>query len=135
MLRRVRRCPIARKKEDEDHRSEKCIGEPEAAPYPERKDGAGGRNQELGCVRLRRIRTATEKSELHSRAEKANRANGERFLNTVAIEPGLGNGDFGSCVADRSENQQKNAGGLLRWPRNHEDQRGTGSHDDYGEEE
>src|ERR1017187_10169204 len=133
MLRRVRRGPVAWQKEDEDHRGEKCIGEPEAAPYPERKDDSDGGNEELG----RRIRAADEKSALHSRAEKTNRANGERFLDTVAIEPGLGNGDFGSGVADGSEDQEENAGGLLRWMRkkNHEEQAGGGTHDDQCEQE
>src|ERR1700688_4192488 len=54
MLRRVGKCPVAWQKENEDHRSEKCIGEPEAAPYPEGKDDTGSGNQEPGCVRLRR---------------------------------------------------------------------------------
>src|SRR5580658_10386924 len=76
MLRRTGQGPIAWQKDDEDHRGEKCVGEPEAAPYPEREDDAGGGNQELGCVRDRRIRAAAEKSGPHSRAEKANRANG-----------------------------------------------------------
>ena len=78
-----------------------------------------------------------EKGELHSRAEKTDRANGERFLDPVAIEPGLGNGEFGGRIADGSEDQQENAGGLLRWPRkkNHEEQRGGGAYDDQGEEE
>src|ERR1700691_1037893 len=116
MLRRVRRRPVAWQKEDEDHSGEKCIGEPEAVPYPERKDGAGRGNQGLGCVRLRQIRVGAEKRGLHSRAEKSNRANGERFLNTVAIEPGLGNGEFGSRIADRSEDQEEKAGRVRRWP-------------------
>src|SRR5713101_3811316 len=88
-LRRGGRGPVAGKKKHEDHRSEKCIGEPEAAPYPERKDDACGRNQAQGWVWTRRIRAAAEKKILHSRAEKTNRANGKRFLDAVAIEPGL----------------------------------------------
>src|ERR1019366_1519282 len=131
MLRLAGRGPVAWQKEDEDHRGEKCIGEPEAEPYPERKDGAGGGNQE----RLRRIKAAAEKSTLHSRAEKTNRANGERLFDTVAIEPGLGNGGFGTRVADGSEDQEENAGGLLRWPRNHVEQAGGGPHADQREEE
>ena len=43
------RGPVAWQPEDEDHRGEKCIGEPETMPYPERKDGAGGGNQEFRC--------------------------------------------------------------------------------------
>src|SRR6202795_2897367 len=112
MLRRVGNCPVTWQKKNEDHRSEKCIGEPEAAPYPKGKDSAGRRNQGHGRIRPRRIKAAAEKSSLYSRAEKTDRANGERFLDTVAIEPSLGNGEFGSHVADGSENQKENAGGL-----------------------
>src|SRR6266852_1933870 len=135
MLRRVRRGPVARQKDDEDHRGEKRIGEPVATPYPERKNGASGGNQELDCVRLGRIKAAAEKSGLHSRAEKTNRANDERFLDTVAIEPGSRNGGFGSRVADGSEDQKNNTGGLLRWPQNHVEQAGGCTHNDQGEDE
>ena len=88
-------------------------------------------------MRLRRITAAAEQSDLHSHAEKTNRADDERFLDPVAIEPGLGNGDFGGRVGDGSEDQQENAGGLLRWPRrkNHEEQRRGGAHNDQGKEE
>ncbi len=113
MLRRVGRGPVAWQKEGEDHRGEKCIPEPEAAPDPERKDTAGGGHQALDWLRLRRIRPAAEKSELHSRAKKTNRADGERFLDAVAIQMGLGNGDFGGRVAEASEDQQENANGRL----------------------
>src|SRR5260370_5139189 len=68
MLRRGGRGPVAWEKDDEDHRGEKCTGEPETAPYPEREDDADCGNQGLSCVRLRRITVATEKSELHPRA-------------------------------------------------------------------
>src|ERR1700690_3688498 len=98
MLRRVRRGPVARQKDDEDPRGEKCIGEPEATPYPERKDDASGGNQ--GLLQLRRVRTVAEKSEIHPRAEKTDRANGERLLDTEAIEPSLRDTEFGSRVAD-----------------------------------
>src|SRR4029077_20258740 len=111
---------------------------PEAAPYPERKYGAGGGNQELSCVRLRRVSVAAaEKGELNSRAEKTDRANRERFLDTVAIEPGSGNGDFGSRVADRSEDQEEYADGLIRWPRkkDHDEHGGGSTYTDKGEEE
>src|SRR5208283_2578889 len=99
MPRRRGRGPVAWQKDDEDHGGDKCIGEPEAAPYPERKDGPGGGHQALGW----RIGSAGEKCQLYSHAEKNDRADGERFLDTVAIKPRLGNGDFGSRVADRSE--------------------------------
>src|SRR5580698_2439609 len=88
MLRLAGRGPVAWQKDDEDHGGEKCVGEAEATPYPERKGGAGGGNQELGCVRSRRRKATAEKTELHSRAEKNDGAGGERFLDTVAIEPG-----------------------------------------------
>ena len=48
MLRRVGRGPVAGQKDGEDHRGEKCIPEPEAAPDPERKDSAGSGNQDSG---------------------------------------------------------------------------------------
>ena len=54
---------------------------------------------------------AAEKSGLHSRAEKANRADGERFLDPVAIEPGLGNGEFGGRIA----RWQRRSAGKCRW--------------------
>ena len=78
-----------------------------------------------------------EQGDLHSRAEKADRAGGEGFLDPVAIEPGLGNGEFGGRIGDGSEDQQENAGGLRRRSRekNHEEQRDGGAHDDQGEEE
>ena len=49
----------------------------------------------------------------------------------------MGNGDFGSRVADDSEDQEEKAGGLLRWPRkkNHEEQCGSGTHADQREKE
>src|SRR5664280_3507476 len=90
MLRRVGRSPVARQKEGEDHCGEKCVPEPEAAPDPERKDSAGGGNQELESVRLRRIRRAPEKSFLQTRTKKTNRADDERFLDPIAIQTGLG---------------------------------------------
>jgi hypothetical protein len=46
---------------------------------------------------------------------KATEQNGERFLDTVAIELGLGNGEFGSRVAHCSEDQEENAGRQRRW--------------------
>src|ERR1700684_1490955 len=99
MLRRGRRGPVAGEKDGEDHRSKKCIREAEAAPYPEGKDGAGGGNNGLGCVRSRRIMDAAEKGRPRRCAEKTYRANRERFLDAVAIEPGLGNGRFRRRVA------------------------------------
>src|ERR1700692_2628274 len=94
MLRRMGRGPVARQPDDEDHRSKRCIGEPEAMPYPERNDGASSGNQGFRSVRLWRIEVAVEQNGLHSRAEKANRAGGEGFIDPVAIELGLGNGEF-----------------------------------------
>src|SRR5579863_2367158 len=131
------RGPVAWQKDDEDHCGEKCIPKAEAAPYPERKDCAYGGNHKLGCIRPRRIRLAVEKGELYSRAEKTDRANGKRFLDAVAIEPGMRNGDFGGRVADGSENQEENADGLLRRPRkkNRKEQPGGGAYADQGEEE
>jgi hypothetical protein len=62
---------------------------------------------------------AAEKSELQSHAKKTNRANGERFLDAVTVQMGLGNGAFGGRVADASEDQEENTNGrLVRWPRN-----------------
>src|SRR5580693_4900455 len=137
MLRLAGLGPVAWQKDDEDHGGEKCIGEAEATPYPERKGGAGGGNQELGCVRPRRREATAEKSELHSRAEKNNRAHGERFLDAVAIEPGLRSGDFSCRVADWSADQEENAGGLLRWRRKQylQEQSGSGACADQGEQE
>src|SRR5438552_8969601 len=100
MLRRMGRGPVAWQPEDEDHRGERCIGEPEATPYPERKDGAGGGNQKFCSVRRRRIKATTEQSGLHSRAEKANREGGEGFLDPVAIEPGPRNSEFGARTGE-----------------------------------
>ena len=60
MLRRMGRGPVAWQPDDEDHRGEKCIGKPEAMPYPERNDGAGGGNQESGSVRRANKVTAEE---------------------------------------------------------------------------
>src|SRR5438874_4636288 len=74
MLRRVRRGPVVWQKHGEDHCGEKCIPEPEAAPDPERKYNTDGGNQRLDFVWPRRIRPATEKSELHSYTQKNNRA-------------------------------------------------------------
>src|SRR5215467_1083585 len=102
MLRRVRRGPVAGQKEDEDHCSEKRIPEPEAAPDPERKDGASGGNQRLDCVRLGRIGSATEKSGLHSNTKKTNRAHGKRFFDPIPIEVGSGSSDFGGDIAKGS---------------------------------
>jgi hypothetical protein len=82
------------------------IPEPEAVPDPERKDGANGGNQEL----RRGIRAAVEKSGLHFRAQIANRADGERFLDSIAVELGLGNGKFGGRVEDGSNDHQENTG-------------------------
>src|SRR5262249_15359714 len=137
MLRRARRGPVAWQEEGEDHCGEKCVPEPEAAPDPKRKDTAGGGNQELNTVQLRRIRPAAEKSGPHSRTEKTNRVDGERFLDPIPIQMGLGNGEFGGDIADGSENQEENAGDLLRWPRkkNSEEECGSGAHADQGEEE
>src|SRR4051812_468685 len=97
MLRRMGPGPVARQAYDEDHRTSKCIGEPETMPYPEREDGTRSGNQESRSLR-RRIGVTAEESGLHSRAEKANRANGESLLDPVPIEPGLGNGEFGACI-------------------------------------
>ncbi len=74
---------------------------------------------------------------MHSRAEKTNRADGERFLDPVAIQAGLGSGNLGGRIAEGGEDQEENAGGLLRWPRKKdlEEQRDRGAHDDQGEEE
>src|ERR1700722_3904950 len=136
MLRRVRRSPVAREKDGEDHRGEKCVGESEATPYPERKQGAGGGNYRLREIQPREIRSA-EKNRLHPRAEKTHRADSERFLDSVTIEAGLGNGAFGGRVADHSEDKEENAGGLLRGMRekNNEEEPGRSPHNDQGEEE
>src|SRR5690242_19871353 len=98
MLCRMGRGPVAWQPDDEDHRGKKCIGEPETTPYPERNDGPGGWNQEFRSVRLRRIRAAAEQTVLNSCAEKANRAGGEGFLDSIAIEPGARNSEFGGRI-------------------------------------
>src|SRR5712692_6466335 len=97
MLRRMGRGPVAWQPENEDHRGEKCIVEPEATPYPERSDGAGGGNQKFRSARLRRIKAA-EQSGLHSRAEKAHRAGSEGFFDPVAVEAGPRNSEFSGRV-------------------------------------
>src|SRR5271155_4368454 len=99
MLRRMRRGPVVWQKNGEDHCREKCVGEPEAAPNPEREDSAGSGNEELGCVWPHRIIGAAEESGLHSEAQKSNRADCESFLDPEAIQTGLGNGDLGGRVA------------------------------------
>src|SRR5580692_12287023 len=100
MLRRMGLSPVARHKDDKDHRGEKCVEEPETTPDPERSDDAGGENQRIGSI--------LEKSELHSYAEKADRADGESFLDPVAIEQRLGDGEFGARIGEDSEDQQEN---------------------------
>src|SRR5580704_4170628 len=101
MLRRVRWGPVARQEDGEDHRGGKCVPQVEAVPDPERSNGANGGNHKLNFARG----YAGEKKEAHSRAEKSNRADGERFFDSVAIETGLRDGDFGGCVGESSEDQ------------------------------
>ena len=88
-------------------------------PYPERKDSASSGNQEIRSVRPR--------GGLQSRAEKDDRAGGEGFLDSEAIEPGLGNGEFGGRLGDGREDQQESTGGVDRRPRGKE-QRDRGAH-------
>ena len=125
MLRRMGRGPVAGHQDDEDHRGKKCIGEPETMPYPERRDGASGGNQECHRIRSLRINATVEKAELHSHAKKANRASREGFLNPVAIEPGRETANSAASIGDGGEDQQENAGGFTARPRekNHEEQR------------
>src|SRR5579862_5985474 len=79
---------------------------------------------------------AAENSSLHAPAEKPKRTNGQRLLDTVAIEPSLRNSDFGSRVAHAREDQKNNAGSFLRRVRkkNHGEQPGRGAHDNQREE-
>src|SRR5579862_8020655 len=105
-----------------------CIGASKAAPYPQRRDSAGGGDQGFNCIRRRRIKASAENRGLYSGAEKTNRANGERFLDTVAIILGLGSGGLGSRVACGSEDQEEDPGGLPRCSqkKNHIKQAGGG---------
>src|SRR5438045_589666 len=99
MLCGKRRGPVARKKDDENHCDENGIPKPEAALDPKREDSAGGGNQQLGSVCLRRM--STEESGLHSSAEQTNRAGGERFLHSMAKETRLRSGGLGTRVTSR----------------------------------
>src|SRR5262249_30094088 len=136
MLHRMRRAPVAGQSNGENHGAEKCVPKPETAPYPKRKDGAGGENQGLGSFWRRPIMDVAEKSGFYARAKKANRAYEERFLDPVAIQAKLGNGDFGCSVAGGRKNQEKNASSLARWSekKNREKKAGGGPHDDRGKE-
>ncbi len=96
MLRRAGRSPAAWQPDGEDHRGRKCVEKPETAPYPKGNGRAGAGNQKFDSSGM-----------MYSHAEKANRADGEGFLDPVAIEPGTGNGEFGGRIGDGSEDQQK----------------------------
>src|SRR5436305_10355770 len=98
MLCRMGGGPVAWQPDNEDHRGESCIGEPEAMPYPERNYSAGCGNQEFRSVRVRQIRANIEQS----RAEKPNRAGREGFLDPVAIEPRARDSEFGGRIGHGS---------------------------------
>src|SRR5581483_6009527 len=77
---------------------------------------------------------AAEKSHQHSHAEKSNRADGECFLNAIAIKMGLGSGRFGGGIAAGSQDEQKNSSRFIRWPRNNEEQSDRRAHTDQREQ-
>src|SRR5277367_3668409 len=98
-------------------------------PDPQRKDGAGGGNQESYSVRGRKS-SISEQSYLHSRAEKPDRAGEQGFLDSVAIEPGLRDGDFRGRICAARQEQQQNTGSAHRRFKDREKQRNGRSHND-----
>src|ERR1700731_1220825 len=103
MLRRVRWGPVAGQEDGEDHRGGKCVPQIEAVPDPERSNGADGGNHKLNLARG--AGDATEEKEVQSYAQKSNRTDGECFLDSVAIQTGVGYSDLGRRVGDSSEDQ------------------------------
>src|SRR6266403_1806774 len=101
MLRRMRWGPVTGQEDGEDHRGGKYVPQIEAVPDPKRSNGANGGNHKLNFARG----YAGEKKEAHPCAEKSNRADGECFLDPVAIQTGPGYGDLGGRVGDSSEDQ------------------------------
>src|ERR1700675_449404 len=101
MLRRVRWGPVAGQEDSEDHRGGKCVPEIEAVPDPERSNGANGGNHKLNFARG--VGDAAEESKAHSCAQKSNRTDGERFLDSVAIQTSLGDGDFRGRIGRSGE--------------------------------